>query len=113
MYVANSTSKMAASRPADSHHTHTLPPHDGLLMFKTCKGMTIQYTVDKQCIELVITHINHDTWSTQQKKYMCIYMYIYSYYFILYHSNEHHYKGCHKCKAHSNICLIFYDLVAS
>jgi hypothetical protein len=32
----------------------TLPPDDGLLMPETCRGILIQQTKKKQCIELVI-----------------------------------------------------------
>jgi hypothetical protein len=49
-------------------HTYTLPPDDGLLMPETCRGILIQYTKNKQCIELVIIHIIHDVRSTQHKK---------------------------------------------
>jgi hypothetical protein len=48
-------------------HTYTLPPDHGLLMPEKCRSILIQYTKNKQYIELAIIHMIPDARSTQYK----------------------------------------------
>jgi hypothetical protein len=66
-YVASGITKMTLSEPGwnESHlrstfchiHMYILPPDDGLLMPGTYRGILIQQTKNKQCINLVFVYI--------------------------------------------------------
>jgi hypothetical protein len=79
MYVVYGTSKMTVSKPlADSHLGSTIyhTRDDELFMPETCRGIIIQQTKNKQCIDLIVIHINHHARTTQYKTpetlYICV-----------------------------------------
>jgi hypothetical protein len=79
--VANRTAKMTVSELTVildvpfATYTH-LTSRRWAVIAETCRDILIQYTKNKQCIELVVIHIIHYARSTQHNIHIYIYIYI-------------------------------------